>query len=76
MPFTSRGPMPLDSIAVRAFRPPLGQHGHHTLTPRREPLLGQLRAAHGMRAGNARDKWQGHAVPRLIYHTILSLCLG
>ena len=33
-------------VVARPVRPPLGQHGHHTLTPRPEPLLGQLRAAH------------------------------
>ena len=51
---------------------PLGQHGHRTLTPRPEPPLVQLRAAHGVKAGDARDKWQGtlyHALYTIHIHT-------
>ena len=44
---------------------PLGQHGHRTLTPRPEPPLVQLRAAHGVKAGDARGKWQG-----TLYHAL------
>ena len=47
---------------------PLGQHGHHTLTPRPEPPLVQLRAAHGVKAGDARDKWQG-----TLYHALYTI---
>ena len=36
--------------------PPWGSL-HHTLTLRREPPRGQLHAAHGMKMGDARDKW-------------------
>ena len=55
---------------------PLGQHGHRTLTPRPEPPLVQLRAAHGVKAGDARDKWQGtlyHALYTIHIHTYVTV---
>ena len=61
---------------VRPAHPPVGQHGHHTLTPRPESPLVQLRAAHGVKAGDARDKWQGtlyHALYTIHIHTYVTV---
>ena len=56
--------------------PPLGQHGHRTLMLHPEPPLVQLRAAHGVKAGDARDKWQGtlyHALYTIHIHTCVTV---